>query len=304
MISTKGIPLGIEFAGGTVGHRAVRQAVSVEQVRAALDQNFGGENAVVQHYGDPSQHQVMIRVPEVGAEAGARSSATADAGEQALQAAGLGEVRRSRHARSSARPSAQELRPKGTWATVLSLVGILALHRVPLPVQLRGRRGGRDHPRPAGDARVPGVLPVRHDAERDRRDADDHRLLDQRHHRHLRPRPREPPRRCAATRSTTCINLSVNQTLGRTIITSGTALCRRAGALPVRRRRAARLRVHDDRRDHHRHVFDHLHRGRDCRDLARQGAAQGGGPARRPPAPTAPQQPTRKSKPQRKARAS
>ena len=46
VIVTKGIPQGIEFAGGTVGHRAVRPAdVSVQQVRAALDKSFPGGGA-------------------------------------------------------------------------------------------------------------------------------------------------------------------------------------------------------------------------------------------------------------------
>ena len=44
-----------------------------QQVRTALDRNYpgGGQNTVVQAYGDPPQHQVMIRVPQVGAEPGA-----------------------------------------------------------------------------------------------------------------------------------------------------------------------------------------------------------------------------------------
>ena len=39
-LATKGIPRGVEFAGGTVVIEQFDQAVSVEQVRAALDRNY------------------------------------------------------------------------------------------------------------------------------------------------------------------------------------------------------------------------------------------------------------------------
>ena len=89
---TKGIPRGIEFAGGTAVIAQFDQAPSVENVRTALNQNFpgGGQNAVVQTYGDPSLRQVMVRVPQVGAEQGASLSATAQTVEQALQKGNLG----------------------------------------------------------------------------------------------------------------------------------------------------------------------------------------------------------------------
>src|ERR1700674_3952849 len=71
-LATKGIPKGVEFAGGTVVIERYEQAVSVQQVREALDRNYpgGGQNTVVQAYGDPALHMVMIRVPQVGNEAG------------------------------------------------------------------------------------------------------------------------------------------------------------------------------------------------------------------------------------------
>src|SRR5712692_7544026 len=72
-IATKGIPKGVEFAGGTVVIEQFDQTVSVQHVREALDKNYpgGGQYAVVQTYGDPASNQVMIRVPQVGAEVGA-----------------------------------------------------------------------------------------------------------------------------------------------------------------------------------------------------------------------------------------
>ena len=58
-IWTKGIPMGVEFAGGTVIIPQFEQAVSVEQVRTALDKSFRGGDIVVQQYGDPAQNQVI-----------------------------------------------------------------------------------------------------------------------------------------------------------------------------------------------------------------------------------------------------
>src|SRR5215472_10234721 len=67
-IWTKGIPKGVEFAGGTVVINQFTQPVSVQQVREALDRNFpgGGQNVVVQSYGTADQHRVLIRVPASG----------------------------------------------------------------------------------------------------------------------------------------------------------------------------------------------------------------------------------------------
>src|SRR5688572_25951244 len=76
-IWTKGIAKGVEFAGGTVVIEQFEQAVTVDQVRAALEQNFG-QDLIINAYGDPSQRQMMIRVPQVGAESGASLGSTAE----------------------------------------------------------------------------------------------------------------------------------------------------------------------------------------------------------------------------------
>ena len=48
------------------------QPSPIERCATALDRNYpgGGQDVVVQAYGDPAQRQVMVRVPQVGAEAG------------------------------------------------------------------------------------------------------------------------------------------------------------------------------------------------------------------------------------------
>jgi len=126
-IATRGIPKGVEFAGGTVVILQFDQVPSIQQVRGALDRSFpgGGENIVVQSFGDPSRRQVMIRVPQVGAESGGSLSATKKTIQDAVAKANLGNF--SVQGTEIVGPAVgQELRTKGFWATVLSLVGILA----------------------------------------------------------------------------------------------------------------------------------------------------------------------------------
>ena len=65
MVSRGGIPLGIDFTGGTI---------VVVQVRAAGGRGRGAPGArrampgekVVQSYGDPADNQVLIRLPQAG----------------------------------------------------------------------------------------------------------------------------------------------------------------------------------------------------------------------------------------------
>ena len=125
-VMTKGIPRGVEFAGGTVVIEKFDQPVTVQQVREALDRNFpgGGQNTVVQVYGEVAQHMVMIRVPHVGAETGTSLTSTADQVEEALKKASVGAF--ARQGTEIVGPAVgAELTSKGLWATGLSLVGIL-----------------------------------------------------------------------------------------------------------------------------------------------------------------------------------
>jgi len=124
---TKGVPLGLEFAGGTQIITQFDKTPSIESVRQALDRNYpaGGENVVVQSYGEPSQRQVMIRVPQVGGESGTSLSATRSAVEAALRSGGLGNF--ATVGSEIVSPTVgRDLSQKGLSAFVLSLVGILA----------------------------------------------------------------------------------------------------------------------------------------------------------------------------------
>ena len=116
-LATKGIPRGVEFAGGTVVIEQFDQAVSVEQVRTALDRNYpdGGQNAVVQSYGDPALRMVMIRVPQVGAESGASLSTTAQQVEEALKQGQPAAPSAGRVRKSSARRSVPSSSARASW---------------------------------------------------------------------------------------------------------------------------------------------------------------------------------------------
>src|SRR5437867_6388192 len=124
-IWTSGLRKGVEFAGGTVVIEQFDQAVSVQQVREALDKNYvgGGKDAIVQSTGDPAAHMVMIRVPQVGSETGATLGVEAAKVEDALKKAKLNPKRQG--AEIVGPSVGKELTSKGIWATVFSLVGIL-----------------------------------------------------------------------------------------------------------------------------------------------------------------------------------
>lgn len=124
VVMTKGIPRGIEFAGGTALIMQFDTEPSIEQVRSALDRTYGGQNVVVQTYGDASQRQVLVRVPQVGGESGDALSQTRQAVEAAVKEANLGNF--SVVGTEIVSPTVgRELTQKGLLATVLSLAGIL-----------------------------------------------------------------------------------------------------------------------------------------------------------------------------------
>jgi len=127
MIATKGMKLGIEFAGGTAIIAEFDQTPSIDAVREALNKNYpgGGQDAIVQNYGQPAEHRVMVRVPQVGSEQGEDLSKVAKAVEDALRKGGLPNFRNA--GTEIVGPAVgEELTQKGLWAFFLSLAGILA----------------------------------------------------------------------------------------------------------------------------------------------------------------------------------
>jgi preprotein translocase subunit SecF len=127
VIKTKGVPLGVEFSGGSIVILQYdQQPPDPSAIRSALERDLPGEgqNSVIQRYGDPSARQVMIRVPTVGAELGQNLSQAADRVVAALKKPGMGTF--TELGREVVGPAVgADLTRKGILATVLSLVGIL-----------------------------------------------------------------------------------------------------------------------------------------------------------------------------------
>ncbi len=126
-IWNRGLALGVDFAGGTIVIVKFQQATPVERVRAVVSAMPGGvgNDAVVQDYGDPSQHMVLVRVAQTASQSTGKLSAEADALVAALKQANLGtfEV----VGKEIVGPVVgQQLKKQGILATVFALAGILA----------------------------------------------------------------------------------------------------------------------------------------------------------------------------------
>jgi preprotein translocase subunit SecF len=122
LMITRGLPLGIDFSGGTIVVVRFEQPVTEAAVRAALG-SVPGEK-VVQQYGQAGSREILIRLPELVAEEGASLEQGARAVEAALEQAGLGkfEVR----SREIVGPViGRDLQRKGIYATLASIGGIL-----------------------------------------------------------------------------------------------------------------------------------------------------------------------------------
>jgi preprotein translocase subunit SecF len=122
VVARGGLPLGVDFSGGTVLQLKFDQPVNEQTVRNALP-NAG--DAVVQTYGRPSENKILVRLPMMsGTEEGANLEANAAQVEAALKAANVGAFRI--EGKDIVGPSmGKDLQSKGIWATVASLGGLL-----------------------------------------------------------------------------------------------------------------------------------------------------------------------------------
>jgi preprotein translocase subunit SecF len=125
LIARNGLPLGVEFEGGSLVVLQFEQPPDLQTIRNALASGMpGGDDAIVQSYGEASQRQVMVRVSQVGAESGAELSHTANLVVETLQKANVGKF--TDIGREVVGPVVgQQLKRQGTLATVLALAGIL-----------------------------------------------------------------------------------------------------------------------------------------------------------------------------------
>jgi preprotein translocase subunit SecF len=122
-----GLPMGVDFSGGTIVIVKFDQPTAVDRVRAAISfmPNGVGNDAVVQEYGDPSQRQVLIRVAKTGAEQSGNLSETADAVVAALKKANFGNFEVV-NTEIVGPVVGDQLKRQGIMATVFALLGILA----------------------------------------------------------------------------------------------------------------------------------------------------------------------------------
>jgi preprotein translocase subunit SecF len=218
MMWTRGVPLGIDFSGGTVVVLRFAQPTSEEAVRTALEPMPGEK--VVQSYGEASSNEILVRLPQIEREEGALLEEGSVRVVDLLTQSGLGSFEVT--SREIVGPViGAELQRKGIYATVLSMLGILAY----IAVRFRPSFG------------VGAVVAVVHDLlitlsfltffgyelslnvvaallTMTGYSVNDTIVIFDRVRENLRSLRREPIAQV--------VNTSVNQTLGRTIITAGT----------------------------------------------------------------------------------
>ncbi|HTH24686.1 MAG TPA: protein translocase subunit SecF [Vicinamibacterales bacterium] len=117
----RGIPLGIDFSGGTILVVKFEQPVTDDQVRGAIA-SVTVEN-VIQTYGDAAQNQKLIRIPQLVVEEGGALDQNARAVVDALTKANIGKFEVISQELVGPVIGA-DLQRKGIYATLASIVGI------------------------------------------------------------------------------------------------------------------------------------------------------------------------------------
>jgi preprotein translocase subunit SecF len=122
LIATRGLPLGIDFSGGTIVVLRFERPVTEETVRAAIA-GVPGEK-VVQKYGEAGGNEMLVRLPELVTEQGAALEQGAKTVVDAIGKSDLGpfEVRSTEIVGPVI---GRDLQRKGIYATLASIGGIL-----------------------------------------------------------------------------------------------------------------------------------------------------------------------------------
>lgn len=122
LIATKGLPLGVDFKGGSIVILKFDQAVTEDQVRQAL-QPLPGDKTV-QKYGAAGSNEILIRLPQsVEQESGANLEKDVKAATDAVAAANIGRFDVVGTELVGPVVGAQ-LQKKGLYATLFSILGI------------------------------------------------------------------------------------------------------------------------------------------------------------------------------------
>ena len=122
LIGTRGLQKGVDFEGGTVVILHFDQQPDSNAITGAL-----GGDATVQHYGQPADNNVMIRVKRVGEETGTDLSREVGRIVTTLKAANVGTFSEQPVGTTIVGPVVgEQLRRQGILATALAMTGILA----------------------------------------------------------------------------------------------------------------------------------------------------------------------------------
>jgi preprotein translocase subunit SecF len=119
IILTRGLPLGIDFSGGTLIVVKFQQQVAEDAVRSALESIEGDK--IIQPYGEAAENEWLIRLPQVAEQTDIEAGGQAVL--NALTSANLGQFEVLQ--RDSVGPViGRDLQLKGIYATIASIVGI------------------------------------------------------------------------------------------------------------------------------------------------------------------------------------
>ncbi len=117
MLFVKGPILGVDFAGGTVVQLKFQQRASIEQVRSALG-SLATTETVIQDFGDPGSNEYLLRLEKTSVELGSLSEQLRDALTKQF-GAGQFEIRR---IESVGPKVGRELRQQGAWSVIAATI--------------------------------------------------------------------------------------------------------------------------------------------------------------------------------------
>ena len=117
MLFVKGPILGVDFAGGTVVQLKFQQRASIEQIRSALGP-LATTETVIQDFGDQGSNEYLLRLEKTSVELGSLSEQLRDALTKQF-GAGKFEIRR---IESVGPKVGRELRQQGAWSVVAATI--------------------------------------------------------------------------------------------------------------------------------------------------------------------------------------